>query len=505
MPFHEQPPPQFYDQIDRARTARQQAAHERLFGPQAAAEPTATPGFKAGYGVTLDLSGGPERGIASLGPGIMAVRGQLVQNTEPIILTASSSTWVRQRAPLQLYYVFLGLDGAAYVDVLNPVWDADNFNFHHPQHTDWAAVGHLFVGAQKQVLFAASGIERRAQVTVGASAAYGADYQCDAKNDEVEINAAAQYLVNRTRDGGGGTVVLTQGTFVVGAQVDLRSPFIQLQGQGRQTSIDGRALQAITDVDLPAAGGRPAMPGVIDLPSKGNLHGQAATQLRDLQVVWAAGAGGQRYHTGWGASVSAPEPDAGEVRPALVSDVRARFPELWVGPLLDPPVEGQMRVFADDDGLRFEYYDANANSGAGAWDPMFKVHFSATSGRIEVTNLGGSTTAISAVGISTGRLGTRGSATINGSLDVENRADVGSLHVEGAADIDRDLNVDGNLNKVDGFATIDGKLTVGGNATLKKLLNLKKHSASDTFDVAATVKAMGVGLELTMATGCCGG
>ena len=41
-----------------------------------------------------------------------------------------------------------------------------------------------------------------------------------------------------------------------------------------------------------------------------------------------------------------PEPDAEEVLPELVSDVRAMFPKIWVGKLTDPPVEGQFRVFA---------------------------------------------------------------------------------------------------------------------------------------------------------------
>ena len=51
---------------------------------------------------------------------------------------------------------------------------------------------------------------------------------------------------------------------------------------------------------------------------------------------------------------------------SLVTDVRARLPELWVGKLTDPPVERQLRVYADGDTLRFERYDAEASSGAGA-------------------------------------------------------------------------------------------------------------------------------------------
>lgn len=53
-----------------------------------------------------------------------------------------------------------------------------------------------------------------------------------------------------------------------------------------------------------------------------------------------------------------------------MTDVRARLPALWVGPLTDPPVEGSCEVYADGDTLRFEYYDADANSGAGGWDQV---------------------------------------------------------------------------------------------------------------------------------------
>lgn len=64
--------------------------------------------------------------------------------------------------------------------------------------------------------------------------------------------------------------------------------------------------------------------------------------------------------------------------------MRARLPELWGEQLTDPPVEGSCGVYADDDILRFERYDADANSDAGGWDQMFRVYLSAGSERLEV-------------------------------------------------------------------------------------------------------------------------
>ena len=61
----------------------------------------------------------------------------------------------------------------------------------------------------------------------------GAHYKCDGTNDEVEIEAALQDCA----DAGGGSVLLTEGTFTVGATVDLpASAGLQLCGKGPEAT-----------------------------------------------------------------------------------------------------------------------------------------------------------------------------------------------------------------------------------------------------------------------------
>ncbi|MBA7614640.1 hypothetical protein ES703_21908 [subsurface metagenome] len=64
-----------------------------------------------------------------------------------------------------------------------------------------------------------------------------ADYLCDGVDDEVQINAALNAL-----PASGGTVVLSEGNFVIADPITIPANNITLSGQGRSTFINGNAL-----------------------------------------------------------------------------------------------------------------------------------------------------------------------------------------------------------------------------------------------------------------------
>ena len=76
-------------------------------------------------------------------------------------------------------------------------------------------------------------LSRSATLVVAASDASakskaGADYVCDSKADDVEIQAAIDAL-----PAGGGKVVLSEGTFTLSTSIDINRNYVSLVGQGR--------------------------------------------------------------------------------------------------------------------------------------------------------------------------------------------------------------------------------------------------------------------------------
>lgn len=313
----------------------------RVAGPRAALQPIAIPGFRAGLNITLDLSRGRERAQAYLHPGIVAVRGQFVHVHDRKRLAQSDVDWTT-RVPGTVYYVYLSSNGEVKVDAREPRYNREHFDWSHPVFADWVAIGHLWLGLQDQVLLAVPDIRRRVEVTVASSVYPGpADYYCDARDDEREINAAALYLSQRN---GGGAVRLTAGVYTTGAQVLLRGAVVYLEGVGQATVVRGGW----------ATGDAGTTSGVLvnlearaddsdELGPEGDA-GAARMQIRDLRLCFGEDDQTCVDHFGWGATL--------EAGGNLQADVEARFPSLLIGPLGEDQTDtGAEQVFADGDKL----------------------------------------------------------------------------------------------------------------------------------------------------------
>jgi len=107
------------------------------------------------------------------------------------------------------------------------------------------------------ILDEGSGLGAACTLVVAASDSFDksvADYVCDGVNDEVEINQALNAL-----PGFGGSVVLLEGTFYLGAAIVNTKEGVRLSGQGKSTvittSVNGITLITSNDWSYFQAGG----------------------------------------------------------------------------------------------------------------------------------------------------------------------------------------------------------------------------------------------------------
>ena len=273
--------------IDRMRQRNREVPR----GPRVAAEPAAIPGFRSGLNITLDVSQGRERAVATLHPGLIAVESDLVPVKEPVRLTPDTSNvnWSSQ-VPATRYYVYIdrGADIWIHPAAQAPRYNPNNFAVQHPQHPDRVLIGQIWWSLQGAPLHAIPVTQpiERLEVTVAAAGHVGvADYYCDGEDDQYEINAAALFLIQTQ---GGGLVKLTQGPFITPEQVLLRGQNINLVGEGRATYI--RADWASVDVGTTtnAAVNLRALAQETDDPDDTGADGTAGEQVRDLEIQYEA-------------------------------------------------------------------------------------------------------------------------------------------------------------------------------------------------------------------------
>lgn len=343
------------DEARRARHERIDAMRQRRMemlspdpntaGPRAAEEPIPIPGYRVGLDVRLQFDADGGR-VAVLDPGLAAVEGQLVSVRERKLLSTSQVEWVRGKAPGVSYFGYIDRDGDITIDPAPAVWDAQRFAFVHPIYADRVALGRIFNGYQDLILLASPGVDERVEVVVASSTHRGAaDYRADGNSDELEINVAALYLIQRW---GGGVIRLTSGQYRLSGQVFLRGPQIQMVGVGRATTVwrpdatEDAGTTAAVAVNLRA---RNDDDDEVDVDGE---DGTAATQIRDISVAYGSLEQLQAvYHTGWGGTV-----EPGERIAELRTELRARVPELLVGPLNeDVTTAGAEQLFANGDQL----------------------------------------------------------------------------------------------------------------------------------------------------------
>lgn len=340
------------DEARRARHERIDAMNRRRLspdpntaGPRAAEEPIAIPGYRVGLDVrlTFDADGGR---VAVLDPGIVAVEGQLVSVKEQRRLVTSQVEWVRGKVPGAAYFVYINRDGDITVDPAPAVWDGERFAFVHPIYADRVALGRIFNGYQDLILLASPGVDERVEVVVASSTYRGhADYRCDANSDEIEINCAALYLIQRW---GGGVIRLTSGQYRLSGQVFLRGPQIQIEGVGRATTVWRQDATEDAGTTSAVAVNLRARSDDDDAIDEDGEDGTAATQIRDITVAYGSLEQLQAvYHTGWGGTV-----EPGERIAELRTELRARVPEILVGPLNeDVTTAGAEQLYANGDQL----------------------------------------------------------------------------------------------------------------------------------------------------------
>ena len=89
------------------RFARIDRKRGRAEVPTAAAQPLALPGYRFGFDLSLNLA----TGVASITPGVVAIRGQLVTVPDPTALSESAVRWVSPRVPLSTVFDYLDVSG----------------------------------------------------------------------------------------------------------------------------------------------------------------------------------------------------------------------------------------------------------------------------------------------------------------------------------------------------------------------------------------------------------
>ena len=319
------------DRIDRERG--------RAMGPRAGAEPGYVPGYRFGLNVVLSLDEGERRAAARLTRGITAVAGELVRVKQDVRITESSCEWIKPRVPGNTYFIYLGRDGTVYTDTSKPVWNVDDFLFAHPQYSDRAALGHVFVSFQGDIVFASPQITWDAVVVVSPTTDLRADYYTAAgsNDDQTVMNVAAKYLVQRFS---GGNILLEPGQFHTSGPINLLGPFVQLQGRGRATQI------------FAAGSPTPWADDPDDVVSVvGQQEGSLGTQVRDLVITTGEKT---RHYLGWGGTVGATEESGG--RDFFVSPAPGKFPAIQVGPSqgVNTPASrtGTKRLVFEDQGGR---------------------------------------------------------------------------------------------------------------------------------------------------------
>ena len=272
----------------RERFERIDQERNRARGPQAAQEPLAIPGYRSGFNVTLNV----DTGQATLHPGVIAVRGQLVSVQDSIGLGESEVKWVQARRRAQLYYIYIDVDGEVSVDIAVPQYDRDTFTFVNPVYNRRIAVGNIFVGNNEAILHASPGHKPRSSAVVASVSYEGpANYYCDGYDDDKEINTAIAFQMQAN---GGGTVLLSPGIFNATSDIDLLGAFINLEGSGRSTTIKGADIQ-----------GR-------DNPS----------QVRDFTHIYG---GSTAYYTSWGGTITTVTPvDISGLEAAIEAEKLAR-------------------------------------------------------------------------------------------------------------------------------------------------------------------------------------
>ena len=338
------------DFTERGRMDRIDAERGRIAGPQAAAEAVALPAYHRGLNVTLAVDDVGQT-TATLQRGIAAVAGDLVRVKEPVPLTESEATWMRPRVSTTTYYIYLGTDGTVYLDILEPQWVVDELTWAHPINTDRISVGHLYVGLNEEILYASPQRTASANILIAASdQPTAAHYYCTGADDQLILNIAAKYLIQRFT---GGTINLTQGNFRPSAQVFLRGPFINLVGEGRATKIWADWATRDTGTTTNVAVNLQARAEETDDPDDAGNDGDAAEQVRELEIRFNDPVI-VKYHTASESTIT----DTATGQSYWETDLPGRIPEITVGDLdASGTRAGDRRMFTDGEKLYMQRAD----------------------------------------------------------------------------------------------------------------------------------------------------
>ena len=228
------PAQKFFEKIDVDRG--------RARGPKSGTiDPVAIPGYYSGFNVLLNDDLQP-----TVGPGVIAIRGELVSVTRSTVVTESNAIWEQERQRAQFYYVYLDIDGSFFISPLPPSYDRESFHEVYQGYNTRVCVGHMFVGNSLATLLAVPGSARRYEVSViSGSQAGRADYYCDGTGDDVQINLALDY---QTQANLGGTVQFSSGGFVLSQDISLAGAFLNIQGTGPSTVLTGANITGHTDI-----------------------------------------------------------------------------------------------------------------------------------------------------------------------------------------------------------------------------------------------------------------
>ena len=109
----------------------------------------------------------------------------------------------------------------------------------HPTHSGRVALGQMYLGVDRAVLFCSADLRRRTEMRAASRTDDGdADYRCAGVVDEEEINAARRF-VRLAYGGGGGDGGGLGGGSTLSHPVRLGGSITQLEGEGRSTVLDG--------------------------------------------------------------------------------------------------------------------------------------------------------------------------------------------------------------------------------------------------------------------------
>ena len=473
-------PPRYFNQQERYdRIDREAGRIGNPQGPQAAKEPEAIPGYKERFDIRV-LFANADQPQATLGPGIIAIRGQLVKREEPQLLDTSSVEWTSGAIPIQRYFVYINISGEVSVDARRPVPDSEAFAFVHPVHRYGArtrvALGQLFLDLRKRVIFGVPGLDDPNVITVASFGYIGqSTYYCRERSNQNEINAAALYL-RLSRDGG--VVQLSSGNFWLDESIILGGSQVSIQGDGNATNVYGRPApppREGTDPELDYwatedVGNRTtsvvslrAAPLQPDEPGPDVQDGTAINQVRSMRI-WFDGINSPILHTAWGGDVSQGE------GAYLSADIRLRVPELEVGQIIEELSAGREGMYSDGSRLDMRRADGREwqntitlNTADENTYPSITVRDIFGNDRIIIEARG--------TGPFIRVIGANGTAEYHGDKIVG--PDGSSWDFRGDIEIGGNITTErGNIEAAEGNIDAGQNLTVGNNATIRNALEV---------------------------------